>query len=125
MNKAIAAILALYFGFVGTTSAQRFYASTSDLDLCASYHSERNATRKEQIKQEIISEGLTKGDWRWNLGVENNYVVPGMNKCELFAALGKKEPASTTRSTYGTNEMFHYGKQTIFVDNGIISSIYE
>ena len=107
----------------------RVYARTfyygDDLDLCGSYFRAQEANEKEEVKREILGRDLTKDDWRWQLGVENSFPIVEMNKCELFAALGKREPVSTTRSTLGTHEMFHYESRTIFVDDGIVTSIHE
>ena len=105
-------------------SYKRFF-TVDELNLCASYYSARSESEIDRIKRELVDNGLVDDTYINWLTLSANYVRVGMNRCELFAALGEKAPDSRTRSTLGTTELYIYGDKWVYFQDGEVFSIHE
>ena len=110
--------------FTNWKSYQSFF-TLDELAVCHSYYEARGGEEKESIRQEMVAERLVDDTYiRW-LSMSTNYVAVGMNKCELFATLGMRDPESRSRSTFGVLERYRYGSRTVYIQDGEVSAIYE
>ena len=105
-------------------SYKRFF-TVDELNLCASYFHARSESELDRIKQKLIAGELADDTYINWLSISANYVRVGMNRCELFATLGRNDPESRTRSTLGTTELYKYRDKWVYFQDGEVSSIYE
>ena len=105
-------------------SYKRFF-TVDELKLCAFYYNAGSESELDRIKQELVGGELVDDTYINWLTISANYVRVGMNRCELFATLGRKNPDSRTRSTLGTTELYIYGDRWVYFQDGEVSSIHE